>query len=143
MKIFLDEVAWIQISDAKASHHRRFQEELRRALDTGDRLFTTNIAVGLALSHIKRECGMQIATRFNETIENAYTGTHLGIIWIGRRTQKEAVRLLRKYPDLDLGIYDFAAYQLMKRRRVNTILTNKIAFRQLGLQVIPEIGETG
>jgi predicted nucleic acid-binding protein len=141
MKVFIDQTAWLQIVNPKATYHQIFQDELNKALVKGDRLFTHNVAVGLAFGEILKTLGSIIAGKFNEIIEDAYTGTHLNILWISRRTQKEAVRMLRKQPDLGLDVYDFAACILMRRRRIQTVITTKNGFNSLELKVIPGIGE--
>jgi predicted nucleic acid-binding protein len=139
MKIFVDETAWINLLLTGAPFHSEIAREFESAIKNGDSLFTHNIAVGIALSEIKHAMGIGLASKFNEVIEEAYTGAYLHILWIGRRTQKEAVRLFRKESHLSLGLYDFAAYIFMKRRRIGTIVTTKTAFKKLGVNVVPEI----
>lgn len=139
MKIFIDDSAWVQLLNPTAPHHQAITDAFSRALQNDDKLFTHNIAIGIALSEIKRDLGFSVAWKFNEIIEEAYTGTHLTILWIGRRNQKEAVRLMRKHAELPLGLYDFASYILMKRRRINTILSLRGGYNQLELKVLPEI----
>lgn len=141
MKIFIDETAWVNILNPNSPYYDKFIEEFNQALNNRDRLFTHNIAVGLALSELKSVLGTTVALKFNEVIEEAYTGTYLSILWIGRRTQKEAVRLLRKNPEMLLDLYDFAAFIFMKRRRIQNIMTTKTAYDRLGFKVIPELGE--
>ena len=138
MRVFIDESAWIAIVDPENSHHQAMRERFERSLREGDTLFTHNVAMGLALESIRQKMGPASAFKFNETIEDAYTGAHLTILWVGRRTQKEAGRLLRSKPELNLSIFGFAAYQMMKRRRILSIMTTKKAYRHLGLDVIPE-----
>ena len=139
MKIFIDDSAWVQLLDTNALHHQAVTDAFSRALQDDDKLFTHNIAIGIALSEIKRDLGFTVAWKFNEIIEEAYTGTHLTILWIGRRNQKEAMRLMRKHAELPLGLYDFASYILMKRRRISTILSLRSGYNQLELKVLPEI----
>ena len=88
MKIFVDESAWIRLLDPTAAYHKQFVEEFESAIDKGDRLVTHNIAVGTALSEVKNRMGMELAGKFNEVIEEAYTGAHLNILWIGRRADR-------------------------------------------------------
>ena len=139
MRIFIDQSAWVQIVDQKADHHQVILNEFNKALINGDKLFTHNVAIGLALSEIKNTKGSTIAKKFNEIVEEAHTGTHLNILWISRRTQKEATRLHRQKSDLDLSIFDFAGYILMNRRRIRTILTTKKAYHSLELKVLPKL----
>ncbi|RMI12897.1 MAG: hypothetical protein D6681_06275 [Calditrichaeota bacterium] len=143
MKIFVDVRGWVELIDSQASHHPAVKESFGQALKNGDHFFTHNVAVGMAMDEIKRRCGAEAAVKFSEIIEEAHTGAHLSILWVGRRTQKEALRLARKYIHRDLGVYDCVALVLMNRRRIRTILTTNPAYDELGLKVIPALASTG
>lgn len=141
MKIFVDETAWIALIDSQNEFHTAVKHEFSRTLNNEDRIFTHNVALGNALNDIKIKLGMDLLRQFGAIIEDASAGAHLTILWINRRNQKEAIRLLRNHPDLTLNLYDHAAYLFMNRRRIRTILTTNKAFKELGLKVIPEPGE--
>ncbi len=141
MRIFIDQTAWVHLLNPKLPNHSAIYREFHKALTNGDNFFTHNIAIGLALSEIKRTLGPERSNKFNEIIEDAHTGAHLSIIWVGRRTQKDAIWMMRKNPDLQLDVFDFACCTLMKRRRIRTIMTTKNAYTQLHLNVIPNTGD--
>lgn len=141
MRLFIDDSAWLHLLNPKAAYHPEITATFNTALKNNHKLFTHNTAVGAALSNIKNTLGSSVANQFSLTIEEAYTGNHLTILWVGRRTQKEAIRLLREHSELTLDVYDFAAYLLMKRKRINTILSTKPAYKSLGLRVIPDIAQ--
>ncbi len=137
MKIFIDDTGWVQLMNPAAEQHILFEEAFRQMLNQGDKFFTHNISVGAAFNTLRRNLNPAVAFKFYETIEEAYTGTHLHILWVGRKTQREAVRLMKKHPELDLTLYDYAAYMFMNRRRIRNILTTKTTFQELGLKVLP------
>ena len=83
--------------------------------------------------------GAASANRFMETVEEAHAGTHLSIYWVGRRTQREGQRLFKKYPDLQLSLFDFTSYAVITRRRIHTILTTRRDFEKLGLKILPDL----
>lgn len=139
MKVFIDASAWITVVDPGESQHELFKEQFRLFLNNGDRLFTHNVAVGMALDEIRRRNGGKVAQQFYESLEEAYSGAHLHILWVGRKTQREAIRFLRNNPDTNLTVFDFAAFIFMNRRRIRTIFTQKKDFQKLGLIVYPDI----
>jgi predicted nucleic acid-binding protein len=139
-KIFIDESAWYAIIDDKVSSHNQITENFNSALKEGTKFFTSNIATGNAITRIKLNLSTEISLQFNEILEDSHLGNYLRIMWIGRRTQKEAIRLMRKHTQLPLQLYDFAHVVLMERRRINTILSEQAEFKKLGLRVLPEIG---
>ncbi|NOX35929.1 MAG: PIN domain-containing protein [Calditrichaeota bacterium] len=138
MRLFLDESAWIAVLDRQHDQHEAFKRYFNEALQNGTKLFTSNVAVGLALSELKERIGLEKSLKFYEILEEAYLVNHIRILWVGRRAQKEALRWMRRYHELPLGLFDFAHAVLMDRRRIHTILTQKTAFTRIGFRTIPE-----
>lgn len=138
-KIFIDDTAWYTIIDDNSPNHSNTIEQFHFSLNDGTKLFTSNIAVGNAISRIKERLDIELSLRFNQIVEEAHLGNHIRILWIGRRTQKEAVRLMRKHPQIALPLYDFAHSVLMQKRRINTIMSERSEFKKFGYSVLPEI----
>lgn len=139
MKIFIDEMAWLAIADKKHPHHQLITTDFQRQLDEGHRLYTTNIVVGNVISRIKQTDGAGQANRFYDILEDAWFGTHLHVLWIGRRTQKDAIKLFKKFPDSNLSLFDCANVVLMNRRNIRFIMTENTAYSKMGFKIIPEI----
>lgn len=139
-KIFIDETAWYAIIDSNVSNHNQITENFNSALKEGTKFFTSNIAMGNAVTLIKLNLSTELSLKFNEILEDSHLGNYLRIIWIGRRTQKEAIRQMRKHSQISLQLYDFAHSVLMERRRINTILSERTEFKKLGYRVLPETG---
>jgi len=138
-KIFLDETSWYAIADRNAVNHQFFAGKFQTELKEETKFFTSNIAVGNTISKIKNNLNADLSVKFNEILDDAHLGNHLRILWIGRRTQKEALRWMRKHPQLSLHLYDFAHAVFMERRRINTILSEQVDFKKLGYTVISAI----
>lgn len=141
MKIFVDSSGWIELVNPGLPLHQAVTTVFGRHLDNGDKFFTHNVALGLATSEIRRQWGIPLAGRFAEIVEEASVGAHLRVLWIGRKTQKDATHLMRKHPDILLDYFDFATFSLMEKRHIQTIITTRSAFRALGLKVVPEFRE--
>lgn len=140
-KIFVDETAWYAIVDDKDSNHNQITEKLNSALKEGTKFFTSNIAIGNTISRIKLDLNTELSFRVNEILEDSHLGNYLRIMWIGRRTQKEAIRLMRKHAQISLQLYDFAHVVLMERRGINTILSQHTEFKKMGYRVLPETSD--
>lgn len=137
-KMFIDETAWYAIMDKKSDRHTEITEQFEFSLNEGTKFFTSNIAVGNTVNRIKENMSADLSLKFNEIMDEAHLGNHLRILWIGRRTQKEAMRLMRKHPQIALQMYDFAHAVLMERRRISTVMTERSGFKKLGYTVLPE-----
>jgi len=137
MKIFIDEVAWLALADSNHELHKQIQEQFKYYLDGGHGFYTTNIIVGNVISRIKREQGPQKAAKFSEILEEAWLGTHLRYFWIGRRTQRDALKLFRKSADSVLSLFDCANIVLMNRRNIRFIMTTNSGYGQMGFKIVP------
>ncbi len=138
MKIFIDEVGWLAIADPQHPLHENVREQFRYYLDGGHSFYTTNVIVGNVISQIKSRAGSGRAMRFSEIIEEAWLGTHLHFLWIGRRTQRDAIKLFKKFPEYQLSIFDYANVVLMNRRNIRFIMTTSTAYSKMGFKIVPE-----
>ena len=94
--------------------------------------------VGNVISHIKETQGGVRANKFYDILEEAWLGTHLHFLWIGRRTQRAAVKLFKKFPEEKLSLFDAANIVLMNRRNIRFIMTTNSAYSKMGFKMIPE-----
>lgn len=140
-KIFIDETAWYAIIDNTSPNHNSITDKFNLALEEGTKFFTSNISVGNTISRIKGNLNFESSLKFNEIVEDAHIGNYLRIMWIGRRTQKDAIRLMRKHSKVSLQLYDFANAILMERRGINSILSDRVEFKKLGYRVLPETND--
>ncbi|MEJ2634637.1 MAG: hypothetical protein P8184_05030 [Calditrichia bacterium] len=138
MKIFVDEVAWYAIAGSDDPLHQIMKEQMQSFLDDGHGFYTTNIIVGNVISRLKLKHGAVRANRFYDIIEEAWSGAHLHILWIGRRTQRDAIKLFKKFPDSQLTLFDCANVVLMNRRNIRFIMTSNMAYSKMGFKIVPE-----
>ena len=138
MRIFVDRIAWIALADKDDPNHSIFKEQFKYYLDGGHNFYTTNVIVGNVISHIKETQGGVRANKFYDILEEAWLGTHLHFLWIGRRTQRDAVKLFKKFPEEKLSLFDAANIVLMNRRNIRFIMTTNSAYSKMGFKMIPE-----
>jgi predicted nucleic acid-binding protein len=138
MKIFIDEMAWLALSDKNDSLHHKMKDLFQHYLESGDNFYTTNIIVSNVVSKIKENEGAERAYQFYRILEDAWLGTHLRFLWIGRRTQRDAVKLFKKFPENQMSLFDFANVVLMNRRNIKFIMTTNTNYDQMGFKVVPE-----
>lgn len=138
MRIFVDRIAWIALADKEDPNHSIFKEQFKYYLDGGHNFYTTNVIVGNVISHIKETQGGVRANKYYDILEEAWLGTHVHFLWIGRRTQRDAVKLFKKFPEEKLSLFDAANIVLMNRRNIRFIMTTNSAYSKMGFKMIPE-----
>ena len=138
MKIFVDDVAWLALTNRSDPYYTKFKDLLKYYLDGGHSFYTTNIIVSNVISEIKESFGSDKASKFYEILEEAWLGTHLHFLWIGRRTQKDAMKLFKKFPENTMSLFDFANIVLMNRRNIRFIMTTNSEYGKMGFKVVPD-----
>jgi len=138
MKIFIEESAWVALVSPDEKGHAQVQEFFKTILSEEYRLFTSNVMIGNAMSTLHRKHGAAISFQFLDILDDAHLGGYLRVLWVGRRTQKDATRLMKRHASLPLSLFDHANAILMDRRRIHAILTLKKQYESLGLKVFPE-----
>ncbi len=138
MKIFVDYVAWLALANQSDPYYNKFKDQLKYYLDGGHSFYTTNIIVSNVISKIKESFGSDKASKFYEIVEEAWLGTHLHFLWIGRRTQKDAMKLFKKFPENNMSLFDFANVVLMNRRNIRFIMTTNSEYGKMGFKVVPD-----
>ncbi|GAB4327032.1 MAG: hypothetical protein Kow0037_00300 [Calditrichia bacterium] len=138
MKIFIDSTGWLNMIDPDMPEHRTFQKEFKEFLDEGHSFYTTNVILGEAISEIKKRMGAQKADEVYSVVEESWLGTHLHILWIGRRTFRDAVRLFRRFPNENLSVFEAANVILMNRRNIRFIMTTQTVYSKMGFKLVPD-----
>jgi len=141
MKIFINEDAWLILVEKSHPLHQLFTDQFKSYLDDGDSFYTTNIIFGDVISQLKIRQGASKALKFTEILEEAWLGTHLRFLWIGRRTQRDALKLFKKFSEEPLSLFDFANVVLMNRRNIRFIMTTNQGYSKLGFKITPEMNE--
>ncbi len=138
MKIFIDESGWFALLDETNPHHMKMQKAFKEFLEGNHRFYTTNVIVGNVISKLKESQGTREALRIYEIIEEAWLGTYLHVLWIGRRTFRDALKMFAKFPESNFSLFDFANILLMNRRNIRFILTIKKGYDDFGFKILPE-----
>jgi len=139
MKIFVDYIALLVLANRSDPYYTKFKDQLKYYLDGGHSFYTTNIIVSNVISKIKESFGSDKASKFYEILEEAWLGTHLHFLWIGRRTQKDAMKLFKKFPENNMSLFDFANVVLMNRRNIRFIMTTNSEYGKMGFKVVPDL----
>ncbi len=138
MKVFIDETGWLALLEASHPEHPVVQKTFKELLEGNHRFYTTNVVIGNVVAQLKAQRGAQEALRFYEIIEEAWLGTYLHVLWIGRRTFRDALKLFAKYPKSVFTVFEFANVLLMNRRNIRFVLTTKFEYDEFGFKIIPE-----
>jgi predicted nucleic acid-binding protein len=138
MKVFVDEQAWLALVDSRHPFHTQFKNEFGDFLKGTYKFYSTNVIIGSVVSKIKHTFGAADAIKFYNIIEEAWLGNHLNILWIGRRTMKDALKIFKKFTHSNLGLFDAANIVFMNRRNIRFILTDNKFYSEMGFKVIPE-----
>ena len=133
----MDTSAWISLFLPKEAGHAEVDLEINRLVKEGHYLFTSNDVIDEAVTRLVRHHHLVGVKRFIDYIEDAITDDFLVQLWTDLDVQRDAFRMVEKYYDHKLSLTDATSMALMKRFKIDSILTLDEDFRKVGMKVLP------
>ena len=139
IKVFVDATGWYAIVHPEHQHHEVAKEYYQQILDTRANLYTNSNEITLAISQIKRQCGLNIATEFSKIIEQASLTTYLNVSWITRRVYRAALRQFFSIKQTDIEIRHCYIFEEVRKKKINLIFSFDHALKYFGIPLMPQI----
>lgn len=92
IKVFIDSTGWYALVQREHEHHEVAKEYFQQILDSRTRLYTNITEITLAISKIKQDCGLNVATDFSKLIDQSVLSTNLNVSWMTRRLHRAALK---------------------------------------------------
>ena len=137
MKVFIDTSAWISYYLPKEVGHTVIDKEVNRLVKEGHYLFTSNDIIDEAVTRLVRHHHLPGVEKFIDYLEKAIRERFLVQLWIDEEVQRDAFRLVEKFYEHRLSLTDATSMALMKRFKIDAILTLDEDFRKVGAKVLP------
>ena len=84
VKVFIDSTGWYALINSQHLNHDIAKEYFQQLLTTNARLYSNIMEVSLAISSIKKNCGLNSALEFSRIIDEANLSAHLHVSWFTR-----------------------------------------------------------
>lgn len=136
-KVFIDTSAWLSsiLSDEKT--HRETATCMKKEMEMGTALCTSNYVVDETVTRLIYDTHWSIAEGFISRLQKSIAAKTLTELWIDEQLEAEAFTLLSKYHEHTLSMTDATTIALVKRWKIDTIMTLDTDFVKIGLSVLP------
>lgn len=126
-KYFIDESFWISLLDPSSEGYRTNRLKYEQLVKEGGNFFTSNLILGLAFNHFRKNISTDIAEQFYYFIFRAYSLGELKIEWIGKKYSREAANILfANYQGVkNINLLDASNLAICKNRKIKYYLSEK------------------
>ncbi|MBI3559164.1 type II toxin-antitoxin system VapC family toxin [Candidatus Gottesmanbacteria bacterium] len=136
-KIFVDSSAWIALSSEDDKNYRRITDFFSKIISDGAVFFTSNDVIDETVTRLVYDIGFRQTQKFIEEIKANVRKKSLVQFWTDEQIQEEAFAILKKYHDHKLSMTDATTVAIMKRFRLDAVLTLDSDFKKIGLPSVP------
>ena len=138
IKVFVDASGWHALIQPDHIYHESAREYFQQLLDSRARLYTNITEVTIAISRIKSQCGLGIATEFSKTVEQAVLSSNLSITWLTRRLHRSALRQFFSIKDVNIEIRHCFIFEEVRKKKINLIFSFDKALKSFGIPLMPQ-----
>ncbi len=139
IKVFVDATGWYALVDPEHQHHDAAKEYYQQLLDTGTKLYTNINEITRAITKIKTQCGLSIATEFSKIIDQSSLTSNLNVSWVNRRAYRAALRQFFSIKQADIEIRHCFIFEDVRKKKINLIFSFDASLKYFGIPLMPQI----
>jgi len=138
IKVFVDSTGWYSLVYREHEHHEEAKEYFQQILDSRTRLYTNITEITSAISKIKRDCGLSVATDFSKLIDQSILSTNLNVSWLTRRLHRVALKQFFSIKEQQIEIRHCLIFEDIKKKKINFIFSFDNALKSFGIPLMPQ-----
>jgi predicted nucleic acid-binding protein len=138
IKVFIDSSAWYSLVQADHDHHEAAKEYFQQILDSRTTLYTNITEITSAISKIKQNCGLNVATEFSKLIDQSILSTNLNVSWLTRRLHRAALKQFFSIKNPQIEIRHCLIFEEIKKKKINIIFSFDNALKSFGIPLMPQ-----
>ena len=139
IKVFVDATGWYALVDSEHKHHEPAKEYYQQLLDSRARLYTNINEVTWAISKIKSQCGLSLATEFSKIIDQSSLTANLNVSWVNRRVHRAALRQFFSIKQTEIEIRHCFIFEEVRKKKINLIFSFDSSLKYFGIPLMPQI----
>lgn len=138
IKVFIDSTGWYSLVQSEDEHHEAAKEYFQQLLDSRTRLYTNITEITSAISKIKQNCGLSVATDFSKLIDQSILSTNLNFSWLTRRLHRAALRQFFSIKEPQIEIRHCLIFEEIKKKKINFIFSFDDVLKSFGIPLMPQ-----
>lgn len=132
---FLDTSGWFAALSSKEAHHRLALSTYSGWIEEGRQLVTTNLVLSEMQILLMRFRGVSAGVQF---LDSVHQDPSHDVIYVDRDLERAAVdRWLRRFSDQRLSLADAVSFEVMRLRRIRSVLAFDEHFTTAGFDALP------
>lgn len=132
MTVFVDMSAIFAVLDDSDVNHANGEKALRRLLESGQQLITTNYVLLEIAALLQSRLGLSALRTFHQDIAPL-----INIEWISERRHAAAVEMVLAADRKKLSVVDCVSFQTMRDQGITAAFCFDRHFREQGFETIP------
>ena len=138
IKVFIDSSGWYALVQNDHKYHEPAKEYFQQILDSRTRLYTNITEITSAISIIKQNCGLSVATDFSKLIDQSILSTNLNVSWLTRRLHRAALKQFFSIKEPQIEIRHCLIFEDIKKKKINIIFSFDDALKSFGIPLMPQ-----
>ena len=136
-KIFVDASFWIAILLTNEPNHEKLASLFKKLRAEGHSMFISNDVIDEVVTRMVYKNQFKGMEKFIGIVQQGIEELALVQLWVDGVVQEEAFRLVEKFYEHRMSLIDATSIVLMKRFKIDSILTLDEDFRKVGMKVLP------
>lgn len=136
-KLLVDTSAWLSFLLKNEQFHQQIKIIFAEEQKKGSVFYTTNDIVDETVTRLIYDNNRKIALQFMDFVEEGIKSKVLVQFWTDEEIQEEAFESIRKFKDQKLSLTDATSVVIMKRFKLDSILTLDSDFKKIGIPSMP------
>lgn len=135
MRILVEQTFWFALLDKQNANHSLTAEKMKEVLAGNHQLYVTSFILNEVLKFI-RENQKEREEELTKIFYDALDSNYLKIIHLGRITQRETLKLWKKYPEWPYHPFDLSNVYIYRRRFFNGFLTWRKEYKKFNINIL-------
>lgn len=135
-KVFIDTSAWMAYYLSDEPDHIRIKNLIKGFIKEHIAIVTSNDTIDETVTNFIY-INPRIARKFIEFIKKAIATDAVTQLWVDEEIQNEAFVLVEKFSEHKLSLTDATTVVLVKRFKIESIISLDSDFKKVGLKVLP------
>jgi len=138
IKVFVDSSGWYALVNYQHLNHDLAKDYFQQLLASNARLYSNIIEVNLAISNIKKNCGLHLALEFSRIIDEAILSAQLNVSWYTRRLRRSSLKQFFSIKDQEIDIRHCIIFEDVRKKKINFIFSFDDSLRKFGIPLMPQ-----
>jgi predicted nucleic acid-binding protein len=138
LKVFTDNTGWYAIVNANHEKHDLAKEYFQQLLDSRAQIYTHINEINLAISKIKKNCNLNLATEFSKVIDESILSSNVHASWLTRRLRRNSLKHFFSIKDPTIDIRHCIIFEEVKKKKINFIFSIDDTLKKFGVPLMPQ-----